>query len=205
MNPRGSPHILSNSSSFTSHPAVLLHSLEYWQHHRTSHTQNNMAIRLEMHITEVPCFRIFCSHYLTSRKVTGSIPDEIIWVSNPSSRTMALGVDFASNGNEYQESYWRVQGGRRVRLTTSLPFVRRMYRKCASLDVKLPYGAPRPVIGIVVLFCFVLGPKILRSVRSQAFSSTFFFQSERPLFFHKLTKLQEKECTRQKYHNTWIP
>jgi hypothetical protein len=53
-------------------------------------------------------------HYATSRKVAGSIPDEVIrffnW-PNPSSRTVALGVDSASNRNEYQKfsgGYWAV-------------------------------------------------------------------------------------------------
>jgi hypothetical protein len=35
------------------------------------------------------------------------------------------GVDSASNRNEYQETSWRVKGGRRVRLTTLPPFVSR--------------------------------------------------------------------------------
>jgi hypothetical protein len=47
--------------------------------------------------------------HATSRKVAGSILDDIIgflnW-PNPSSRTMAPGVDSASNRNEYQESSW---------------------------------------------------------------------------------------------------
>jgi hypothetical protein len=38
-------------------------------------------------------------------------------------------VDSASNINEYQESSWRVKGGRRLRLTTLLPPVSRMSRE----------------------------------------------------------------------------
>jgi hypothetical protein len=46
-------------------------------------------------------------HYSTSRKVTGSRPDEVneffAIFSNPSGRTMGPGVHPASNRNEYQK------------------------------------------------------------------------------------------------------
>jgi hypothetical protein len=54
--------------------------------------------------------RSLLRHYVTSRKVTSSIPDEVIrffnW-PNPSSRNYGVGVDSASNRNEYQECAWR--------------------------------------------------------------------------------------------------
>jgi hypothetical protein len=60
-------------------------------------------------------------HHASSREVAGSIPVVIAFFNwpNPSSRINSPEDDSASNGNEYQESSWRVKGSRCVRLTTS--------------------------------------------------------------------------------------
>jgi hypothetical protein len=71
-------------------------------------------------------------HYNTSRKVAGSIPDEVIgffnW-PNPSSHTMALGSTQSLTDMSTRNLPWGVKGGRRTRLRTSSPSVSRLSRE----------------------------------------------------------------------------
>jgi hypothetical protein len=66
------------------------------------------------------------------------------------------GVDSAYNRNEYQESPGGVKGGRRASLTTSSPPVSPLSTKYRILDVPQPYGPPRPVTRIALLYLFTI-------------------------------------------------
>ena len=69
-------------------------------------------------------WRSWLRHCATIRKVAGSIPHGVIGIfhwHNSSGRTMAPGVDSASNRNEYQECFLGGKGGRCVGLTTLPP------------------------------------------------------------------------------------
>jgi hypothetical protein len=71
-----------------------------------------------------PWWRSWLRQSATNRKVAGSISDGVNGIfhwQNPVGRTMALGIDSASNRNEYQEYFLGDKGGRCVGLTTLPP------------------------------------------------------------------------------------
>jgi hypothetical protein len=99
-------------------------------------------------------YRNWLRYYATSRKVAGSIPDEVIWFfswPNPSSRIMAMGSDQPLTEMSTRD----LPDGkdcRLVRLTASPPPVNRLPRKCGRIGITLLHAPPRPVTGIALLF-----------------------------------------------------
>jgi hypothetical protein len=76
---------------------------------------------------------------------------------------MALGVESASNRNEYQESFWGVKGGRRVSLTTLPPSVNLLSRENVGVSIShYPMGLHALLQGKLYLFTFI--GVLLRSV-----------------------------------------
>jgi hypothetical protein len=106
--------------------------------HRTTQTQNKLAQYRH------PCLRgsvVGWGTILQARWSPVPVPDEVDFFNlpNPSSRTMALGVDSASNRN-VPGIFIGVKGGRRVGLTTLPPSVSRMSENVWASTSRNPKG-----------------------------------------------------------------
>jgi hypothetical protein len=114
-----------------------------WLHHSVPHYVESW---IEIKIILISFCTIYIyiyswlRHYSTSRKVAGSILEEVIAFSQLAYSHYShygTGVDPASNRNEYQEFFRRGgKRGRRIRLKTSAPPLRRLYMKV--WDPRLP-------------------------------------------------------------------
>jgi hypothetical protein len=111
-----SPYLHLNAPTGPSHRVV---KLKFCMFHRftplcSSMLTEDSIIRSFMVLTPYQPLMVaqWLRHCATNRKVAGSIPDGVTGIfhwRNPSDRTMALGVDSASNRNEYQEHFLGVK------------------------------------------------------------------------------------------------
>jgi hypothetical protein len=103
-------------------------------------------------------------HYATSRKVAGSIPDEVIGFfngPNPPSRSMALwSTQPLTEMSTRNLPGGKVMPARKADNLTAIcePIVK---RKCGSLDASQPYCPSWPVTGIALPFSFAGLPVVL--------------------------------------------
>ena len=109
-------------------------------------------------------WRSWVRHCATSRKVAGSIPDDVIGMfrwHNAFGGTVALGLTQSLTEMSTSNISWGGKGGRCVRLTNLTTFMRRLSWNLGASTSWNPQGLSRPVMVLLYLYLTVLRKQVV--------------------------------------------